>query len=254
MHWLEEWMRSECSIATKKNPCGDCTELCAPCMILSQETGAYVSTIKKLALEPDFITGAALANRIAQATGATADQRDMLVNPIHHGEWKPDRRKRRLAKIAASGAREPAAKAGEGESFRAIVMIDTTGRELKRFAGMAEARVYGDRNYIGITNRCDRKLAPGTDEFLPHGTTYRWADEWDGLTDAEKQADIQNQTLMEKRRQLRESVRKEYVWKGKSHTVAEWARIANLPEETLRKRLKSGWDFETAIKTPVKER
>ena len=261
MHWLEEWMRSECNIATKRNPCRDCGEICAPCMILSQETGAYVATIKSLALEAEFVTCATLANRIAQYTGATAQQRDMLVNPIHHGEWKPDGRRRR----GKPANRHPQTPVGQlqdtgqlqdaGQPARAIVMIDTCGNELQRFAGLAEAEYFGDRKKIGILNRCDRKISSNTNEFNPHGTSYRWADEWDRMTQAERRADIENTLLQERKRAYDKAYRRKYYeFKGKKHTVAEWARIANLPEEVLRKRIKSGWDFETAIMTPVREK
>lgn len=122
----------------RKNPCESCREICVPCMILSQETGAYVSTIKKLALEPGFLTCATLANRIAQKTGATAAQRDMLVNPIHHGKWKSDKRFKAL-KFEKAIPQTPAAEPEPQTPARAVVMIDRRGTELMRFPNVAEA-------------------------------------------------------------------------------------------------------------------
>lgn len=39
---------------------------------------------------------------------------------------------------------------------------------------------------------------------------------------------------------------------GKIHTLAEWAIITGLNEETLRSRLSRGWSVEKALTTPVK--
>lgn len=37
-----------------------------------------------------------------------------------------------------------------------------------------------------------------------------------------------------------------------SHTLSEWAEIANMQPGTLAYRLKSGWDMEKALKTPIR--
>lgn len=45
-----------------------------------------------------------------------------------------------------------------------------------------------------------------------------------------------------------------YEYGGEKHTVAEWARIYNLPQECLRQRLyKLNWPFEKAISTKVRK-
>lgn len=44
-----------------------------------------------------------------------------------------------------------------------------------------------------------------------------------------------------------------YTFKNKTHCVSEWARILNISEVMLRKRLYRGWDFEKAISEPKKE-
>ena len=42
------------------------------------------------------------------------------------------------------------------------------------------------------------------------------------------------------------------IHNGETRTLAEWARVASLNEETLRSRLKRGWSVEKALTTPVK--
>lgn len=57
-------------------------------------------------------------------------------------------------------------------------------------------------------------------------------------------------THAEQMNNIRDNIRIEY--KGESHTVAEWARIKNVPYLRLKKRIKSGWDIDSAIETPKK--
>jgi hypothetical protein len=42
------------------------------------------------------------------------------------------------------------------------------------------------------------------------------------------------------------------VHNGISHTLSEWAEIANINPVTLANRIKTGWDFAKAISTPVR--
>ena len=39
-------------------------------------------------------------------------------------------------------------------------------------------------------------------------------------------------------------------YKGEVHTIAEWAKIYNIPYLMFYRRLKRGWDFDKCIKTP----
>lgn len=40
-------------------------------------------------------------------------------------------------------------------------------------------------------------------------------------------------------------------WRGERHTVAEWARIVNIPYRTIVDRLNRGWNIERALTEPV---
>ena len=52
-------------------------------------------------------------------------------------------------------------------------------------------------------------------------------------------------TALEQNNNLRTNIRIEHG--GVTRTLGEWARIAGLRIETLRKRIKSGWKFDDAI-------
>lgn len=42
-------------------------------------------------------------------------------------------------------------------------------------------------------------------------------------------------------------------YKGKAKSLAEWAKIAGLPEHVLGDRLRYGWDIEKAMTTPMQQ-
>jgi hypothetical protein len=43
------------------------------------------------------------------------------------------------------------------------------------------------------------------------------------------------------------------TYKNETHNIAEWAKIKGIKRQTLGKRLRSGWDVEEALNTPVKK-
>lgn len=47
---------------------------------------------------------------------------------------------------------------------------------------------------------------------------------------------------------------REIAHDGRVQTLREWAREAGLHHETLRYRLRAGWDMETALSTPATRR
>ena len=243
MRTLEQWLRRECDLAIKPESCADCKEDCIPRFVLS--CGANVPTviIKRLAEEPDFYSLPAFADRIADFTGMTLEEHDEMVLKKYRGIWKPGKKKRKT--------KRPETQRFEPENAkRAVVAIDNGGVERERYASASNAAEAPGRSLTGICNRCNRKLSDRTDEFQLYGVTFRWADEWDRLTPEEKKENIRNPFY---ERLHHEAQSRKYEYCGQKHSIAEWARIADLPEEVLRRRLCRGWAFGEAIGTPVRE-
>lgn len=44
------------------------------------------------------------------------------------------------------------------------------------------------------------------------------------------------------------------TFRGETKTIAEWSEIQKVPSDTLTHRLKTGWDLEKAMTTPVREK
>ena len=241
MHWLEEWMHRECSLPEKN--CRRCKEACVPCAALSCAAKVPLVITRRLALEKGFVSLPTFADRIADCTGASPEQRDALTLPKHRGTWRP----RKSTKKCGIKTQTPAGEAAQAEETRAVVIINRAGAELGRYASLEAAVQHYERNRTGILNRCERKLQPGTDEFIPWESSCRWADEWDVMDEAERREDVRDPVKLEKK--LRR-----YEYAGQFHTLAEWSRIMGIPYEALRKRLQLGWGIEKALRTPVNER
>lgn len=243
MRTLEQWLRKECGLAIKPAACADCREDCIPRLVLSCDANVPQIIIRKLAEEPDFYSLPVFADRIADFTGMTLEQHDEMVLKKYRGTWEPGKKRRRVKKTEAQ-------RAGPEQAGRAVVAIDNGGIEQERYASANEAAKAPGRSLTGVCNRCNRKLSERTDEFQLYGVSFRWADEWDRLTPEEKKENIRNPYL---EKLHREAHSRQYEYCGQKHSIAEWARIANLPEEVLRKRIRRGWAFGEAIGTPVRE-
>lgn len=163
----------------------------------------------------------------------------------HRGAWKPSG-KSTLEKLMAK--KRPKAQKPANRAIP-VVMIDRSGAVLERFESVVSAAARCGRSEGFVTERCSRRLSARTDEFAAAGASFRWADKWEKLSEAEKREDICNVYLEEERESMR--CGRYYEWQGEKHTLAEWSRIVNLPENILRNRIRSGWDFERAIKTPA---
>lgn len=130
-------------------------------------------------LEMGGVTHPEIANRIAEVTGATPRQRDMLVNKIHRGKW-PD---------GAKTAPKKCVGAHGGNNAREVVRIDRNGLETGRFAS---GRAAGDAMGIkgcSVNSRCHRRCTK-VSEFKTYGCTWRFADEWDAMSPEERFADV----------------------------------------------------------------
>lgn len=155
--------------------------------------------LERLETEPNFRTVPRLADLIAEACGATARQRDKLVLEQYRGTWKPTRimpeieRKRNQipAPAPAPGPEqrpEAVVDRRPPANSRAVVKINRQGVELERYRSCGYA---GDLCGFGeklVAARCHRRYR--FDEFNTFGYTFRFADEWDGMSPTDRQADI----------------------------------------------------------------
>ncbi len=170
--------------------------------------------------QPRGVTHPKLANRLAAACGATPAQRDQIVNKIHAGTWEPDNsqkyaaraanylRRRAEARAMAEEARKRAeaearerARAAElralngtgaaqhygGTPKRPVVMIDREGNVLKVYESVkaaADGEKWTDAN---VAQKCRRVVK---NEFRFSDTTFRYADEWNAMTPAQRVDDV----------------------------------------------------------------
>lgn len=240
MHWIEEWMRGKCSMLQPS--CYECRQMCAPKLILAQNARIPIRLIDDLLYSGD-ITHPNFADRIADYIGAAPEQRDSLVHEIHHGKYIPGKTIRK--KSAAPKAERLANRRG------AVVMIDSSGNELGRFHSVTAAAEYAKKGEKFISHRCNRLIGPTTNEFSALKASFRWAEAWDKLSREERVEDIRNPLRVAGPCSC-SAMPKTYNYMGESHTLTEWARIADLPAKTLKKRIKNGWSMEDAIKTPLR--
>ena len=167
--------------------------------------------LERLEIEPKFRTVPKIADLIAEVCGATAEQRDALVLEHYKGTWKPKRKgtgtagkKTGTSSVTASGcatfprgeglgtAEEATDRHTRAEnSCRPVVAVDRAGFALFRFASVHNAAARCGVTHKAVYPRCMRRL--GRDEFALLGFTFRYADEWDAMTDAQRRADVQGQ-------------------------------------------------------------
>ena len=142
--------------------------------------------LERLEGEPKFRTVPAIADLIAEACGATAQQRDRLVLEKDLGTWKPRPGRKPTPKPKAPVEEEPEPK-NDGH-HHPVVAVDRAGFAVMRFAGVKNAAARCGVSHKMVYSRCLRQL--GRDEFRALGFTFRYAEEWDRMTDAERRADM----------------------------------------------------------------
>lgn len=142
--------------------------------------------LERLEGEPKFRTVPAIADLIAEACGATAQQRDRLVLEKDRGTWKPKPGRKPTPKPKAAPVEEPEPK--NYGHHHPVVAVDRAGFAVMRFAGVKNAAARCGVSHKMVYSRCLRQL--GRDEFRALGFTFRYAEEWDRMTDAERRADV----------------------------------------------------------------
>lgn len=168
MHWLEKWRR-ENSFSK-----GD----------LAHAVRVSWALIDMLENHAGCITHSKIADRIADYTGATVEQRDSIVHKQHRGTWKPDPRR----SAGKQKKREEAAKTSH--NCRIVVALNTAGVSMDVYPSeRAAAQAVGCTSQT-VHNRCARDVKATTNEFSPYGLTFRFADEWFAMTPQQQFEDM----------------------------------------------------------------
>lgn len=132
-------------------------------------------------LEIGAVTHPMIANAIAEYCGATVEQRDMLVNEIHRGEWEPN------TKVQYIQPRELSfnnCKSGA----KPVVKVDRHGNVIAAYESVVDAARHEDMNEDNIRNRCKHRVKQ--DITLEFPFTFRYQDEWLAMSREEQLRDI----------------------------------------------------------------
>lgn len=142
------------------------------------------------------VTHPNIANLLAEACGATAEQRDSIVAKKWRGEWKGDGIPRCLkgcewALGKAKEKIEPMPKVSWRHGVagrRSIVKIDANGNVLERYVSLTQATALCGQSMNSIGERARKCVR---NEFIPGGHSFRFAEEWDKLTPEERRKDME---------------------------------------------------------------
>lgn len=177
MHWLEQWRREH--QMSKKT--------------LADQVGASEALIDILENQHKGITHPKIADAIADYTGATPQQRDSIVHKKHHGTYKPNPRAKRWEKQQKRISVKEKTPEPENKQKRPVVALNEVGEIVEKYPSVNAAT---EANYPcsqeTMRKRCKRELAPSTNEFMPYGVTFRYADEWEAMTEVEQIMDMRN--------------------------------------------------------------
>lgn len=148
---------------------------------MSAITQASERLIELLQCTPGAVTHPNIADRIADYTGATSEQRDTMVHSIHYGTYKP-----------FTVGPPPFNADMDGPipfNSRGVVALDRCGNELARFPHRRATCMAVGCSDQTVRNRCIRKSA-NFDEFELLEMTFRFSEEWDAMTEEERIADM----------------------------------------------------------------
>lgn len=178
MNLIQRWCMARCGIDSE---CSKCTAECVPRLRLSEGTGVSEHLLWILQNQVGGVTHPKIADIIADYIGASSEERDEIVHKKHYGTYTP---MQSTPVVKQSGVLKPNA----SNAFT-VVAIDCIGNEFARFGSAKDA---GDR--YGVTSktvvaRCNR-VAITKSEFEPLGVSFRFLEEWEGMSESERRADI----------------------------------------------------------------
>lgn len=151
-------------------------------------------------LEHGGITHPRIANAIAAVCEADEEQRNSIVHETHRGKWtpppKPKKRSEILKEHKGDRSKLPQPLAVNAvkvlpETAKAVVQIDLYGREMARFCSISEAAQNAGVSLGVVQNRIKHRLSDAVDEYQVADCTWRFAEEWDAMSDAERTAEVE---------------------------------------------------------------
>lgn len=123
-----------------------------------------------------------IADAIATVCGATQEQRDSIVDARHKGTWE---------KISFVDTWHKAVKEEEnGHKIgyeKPVVKVNSNGKILARYGSLTAAENNGSMSLDAIRTRCRHGIK---NEFVKQDFTYRFADEWDKMTQLQRLQDL----------------------------------------------------------------
>ena len=183
MHWLKKFRRD---YVKKDGTQGIDREVFAS---MVRRRGVGCSALLIGIVEGGGITHPNIANKIAIVAQATPEQRDSMVHPDRRGGWRPPKPKRRSEHEKLP---QPLAPNVIPDNARRVVMIDIAGKEIARFESISDAAEAVGCTPGTVSNRCRRAISCGTGEFRFFDCTWRYAQEWDSMSELARAADIEN--------------------------------------------------------------
>lgn len=189
MHWLKAWrlayIRPDGKQGLSRKELAQMVRQRRTARHPEQEIGCSERLIE--ILEGGGITHPEIADRIAQLTGASIEQRNGLTHKKHWLNELPEPPRR-----AAERKRKPGAERSlPPANRREIVKINMLGEELARFRSIKDAAKADGCASTTVFRRCRRKLEKGENEFLNYGCSWRYAKIWDAMQLEERKADLQ---------------------------------------------------------------
>ena len=176
MHWLEKWRKDHQM----------CRETFARQVNVSEELIWILENMEK------GVTHPRIADAIADYTGATPQQRDSIVHKKHHGTYKPNPRAKSWEKQQKKTAVRKKTQESENKQKRPVVALNEAGVIVEEYPSVnAAVEANFPCTQESVRNRCARRLKPSTNEFMPYGVTFRYADEWFMMPEWLKKDDMQ---------------------------------------------------------------
>lgn len=191
MHWLEKFRRKAMN---KDGGRGISREELASMVKLKY--GKCSATLIGI-VESGGIIQVDIADQIAAITGATAKQRDSMVHESRRNGWTPPQPKHRTE---YKNKPQPCTLDVIPDHARRVVAIDVFGNEVGRYESERAAAIAAGCTSTTVSNRCNRLMSRGTGEFRFFDCTWRFADEWDAMSESARSADIENALFYQKRR------------------------------------------------------